>query len=394
MSEPTFELHAARERVQRMLYAASGFGGLVFGGILFGKIVSQFQELNNIYAITAVAFGVVLPASLVFLARMLPLKALRAYVATIVLGFVAMQVLWLPAITTGTTESDPWLQGFNAVHGTMLAVLLATRVAWSYALVQGPLVAIVQYVSTGTDVKAALLNGVGAVLFCGITVGVALALMGAASSQDVSAARARAQASVEASKRTRQREQARIDAIVHDNIMSVLLVASREEHSPRVASQAKSALSSVATLSIDDDAEKPDYAPDDAIIALRTAVTDQASQVAFWHSSVGRTPIPAVVIQAFSEAIAEAVRNSLLYAGGEAGDFVHRVVTVNLTDDTLRATIQDTGRGFIAKAVSERRLGIRVSILERMRLLPGGEAKIDSQPGRGTTITLTWVRQR
>jgi len=370
---------------------AVGIGAIVFGGILVGKILSQLDDLNAVFGLIAVAFGIVLPASLVVLAWTLPELILNRFAAAVVIGFVSVQLLWVPFLTVDVAMEDPWLQGVTAVHGTLAAVVWRHRLVWLYAVVQGPLVAIVEIGATDHDVKTAALNGVGATLFSGILIGVALALVSAAEHQDLVAARARAHASIEASTRTRQREQARINAIVHDDIMSVLLIAGRENHSPRVAEQAVSALASVATLTVRSD-DVPDYSPSEAIIALRAAVTDHASQVAFWHSSVGTRSVPADVVEAFSESIAEAVRNSLIH-GGDGDGFVHRVVTVNLTDNTLRATIQDTGRGFNPKAVAQRRLGIRVSIFERMELLTGGGAALDSMPGRGTTVTLTWVRK-
>jgi signal transduction histidine kinase len=87
------------------------------------------------------------------------------------------------------------------------------------------------------------------------------------------------------------------------------------------------------------------------------------------------------------------VRNSVLHSGG-TGDSVQRIVTVNMTNDAIRATIQDNGRGFNLKTVNDRRLGIRVSIYEKMRLVSGGDAEVDTRPGRGTTVTLTWMRRR
>ena len=386
--------HRARERVQRVLYMATGFGGVIFGVLLGPKISDQFSELQPAFAWAALAFGVVIPAAFTILAWVLPIDVLHVIAGCTVVGFVTLELLWQPAMVVPelADKAAPWMWGVNATHAVMATVLVRRAWVFLYPVLQGPIVALVGYAATGDELKVGILDGVGAVLFCSILTGAAFALVKAAEQQDLLAARTRAQASIEAIKRTREREQARINAIVHDDIISVLLVASREDPTRRLAEQAESALASIATLSMDSD-EVKDYERPEAIAALRAAVTDTAPYVEFWHSSAGEATIPAPVIEAFTEAISEAVRNSVLHAGGD-DDYVHRVVTVNLTDGGIRATIQDTGRGFNPRVVNDRRLGIRVSIVERMRLLEGGSAEIESRPGQGTIVTLGWMRPR
>ncbi|MCJ7827372.1 MAG: hypothetical protein MUP36_03945, partial [Demequinaceae bacterium] len=342
MSDQRPDRHRARERVQRVLYMASGFGGIVFGGLLAGKITSQFSEVQPLFGWASLVIGVLIPSSFTVLAWILPLRVLHGVAACTAGSFVVLQLLWLPAMTVPelADQAAPWMWGFNANHALMVAVLLHRNIAFLYAAIQGPIVAIIGWAATGNEFRLSLLDGVGAIVFCTILISAALALIQASERQDLVAARTRAQASIEAIKRTREREQARINAIVHDDIISVLLVASRDQPSRRLAEQAESALASIATLSVDSD-EVQDYERAEAIAALRTAVTDTAPNVDFWHSSSGDTPIPAPVIESLTEAIAEAVRNSVIHAGAE-GDYVHRVVTVNLTDGAIRATIQDS----------------------------------------------------
>jgi len=392
VSDKPPDRHRARERIQRVLYMATGFGSMIFGGLLAGKISSQFSEVQPLFAWAAFAFGILIPASFTVLAWTLPLRLLNGIAASTAGVFVLLQLLWLPAMTVPELAdlSAPWMWGVNATHAVLIAVFTRRNVAFLFAAIQGLIVAFVGNAATGNELRLSLLDGVGAIVFCAILIGVSLALVQAAERQDLVATRTQAQASIEAVKRTREREQSRINAIVHDDIISVLLVASRENPSRRLAEQAESALASIATLSVDAD-EAPDYERTEAITALRTAVTDTAPMVDFWHSNSGEAPIPSPVIEALTEAIAEAVRNSVIHAGGD-DDYVHRIVTVNLTDGGIRASIQDSGRGFNPRSVNDRRLGIRVSIYERMRQLEGGDAEVDSRPGRGTIVTLRWMR--
>jgi two-component sensor histidine kinase len=385
------DLHRARERIERALFMSTGIGGLVFGGLLAGRISSQWSELEPAFAASAVLVGVILPATLTGLAWVLPIRVLRAMAGGIAVCFVILQFLWVPSMVVPHLEDGaaPWMQGVNAAHATMAAVVWRNRYVWLYGVAQGPIVANVRYLATGGDLRGALLDGLGAIVFCIILMLAAAALIEAAQQQDLVAARARAQAALEAASRTREREQARINAIVHDDIMSVLLYAAREESGPRLAEQAESALASIATLSVDPE-EAPDYHPTEVVTALRAAVSDAGEAVEFWNSLDSELDIPARVVDAFTEATSEAVRNSILHGGDDPG--VSRVVRVSITDGGIRTVVHDTGRGFNVRGVHDRRLGIRVSIFERMRLLQGGSADIDSRPGQGATVTLSWAR--
>lgn len=385
------DLHRARERIQRALYMATGLGALIFGGLLAGRISSQWSELNPAFAVSAMLVGVAIPATLCGLAWILPLRVLDAMAGGVVVAFVMLQLLWVPSMVTPhlADGAAPWMQGVNAVPAMLAAIVWRHRLVWLYAVAQGPIVAMVRYLATGSDVRAALLDGLGAIVFCTILMLTAAALINAAQQQDLVAARARAQASLEAASRTREHEQARINAIVHDDIMSVLLYAAREDPGPRLAEQAESALASIATLSIDP-GEAPDYHPTEVVTALRAGVSDAGEAVDFWSSVNGERPIPANVVEALTEATSEAVRNSVLHAGDDPA--ISRVVRVAITEGGIRVTIQDSGRGFSVRGVHDRRLGIRVSIFERMRLLDGGSAEVASRPGQGATVTLTWLR--
>lgn len=66
------------------------------------------------------------------------------------------------------------------------------------------------------------------------------------------------------------------------------------------------------------------------------------------------------------------------------------IVTLNFSPETLEVTIKDNGKGFsfedISGLSSQGKLGL-IGIQERVRLL-GGIFKIDSKPGKGTTVSV------
>jgi signal transduction histidine kinase len=61
---------------------------------------------------------------------------------------------------------------------------------------------------------------------------------------------------------------------------------------------------------------------------------------------------------------------------------------VSLTEkhDGLQIVVEDAGKGFDPKVISEKRYGL-AGIRDRARLL-GGDARIESQPGAGARITV------
>ena len=59
----------------------------------------------------------------------------------------------------------------------------------------------------------------------------------------------------------------------------------------------------------------------------------------------------------------------------------------------IQVEVGDDGAGFELAAVPTERLGVRVSILERMSSA-GGHAEITSAPGSGTRVVLSWPDER
>ncbi len=382
--------HMAREQIRRTFYIWIGVGALIFGALHFAQIMRQLDELNVIYGYAAVAASVVMPTALIVVAWLAPSSVTHVYARSITVLFVAAQVAWVPFMTVASADQAPWLQSVNGIPCVIAAVAWRHRWVWAYVFAQLPVVAISGYFAVGDGWRDPLLAGVLSVMFGGILAGVGLAIVAAADRQDQVADVARAQASIEASTRTREREQARINGMVRDEVMSALVLAAREERSPGVVARAKAALVHIGTISAVE--EKPqDYTPVGVIAALRAITEDSGGAVEFWHTNSSRTPVPADVVQSIIEAVTEAVRNSLVHGGDEDG-LVQRLVRVTMADHSIVVKVEDTGRGFNVASVPARTLGIRVSIMKRMKSLRGGDAVIESRPGRGTVVTVSWRR--
>ena len=98
--------------------------------------------------------------------------------------------------------------------------------------------------------------------------------------------------------------------------------------------------------------------------------------------------MPVSVGEAIASAAQQAMFNSVQHAGDSPR--IRRWVTIKgVRPGGIDVEIGDNGAGFAADAVPTERLGVRVSIIERIANA-GGIARIASSPGNGTIVSLRW----
>ncbi|MFF2052703.1 sensor histidine kinase [Leifsonia sp. NPDC058194] len=100
-----------------------------------------------------------------------------------------------------------------------------------------------------------------------------------------------------------------------------------------------------------------------------------------WHGS-GQVLLPSDVLDSFLLALGECLENVRRHSGVNEAH-------VTITDDetTVRAMVTDAGKGFDVATIEEGRLGYTESIVARLRDV-GGNARLFSSPGSGTTVVL------
>ena len=223
------------------------------------------------------------------------------------------------------------------------------------------------------------------------------------------------------------------DNFIHDHILSVLkAVPTVPVASPRLRRSADEALAS-----LDEAAER--RAPARSASELFRTLGERLRAIGdddVISSSIDQDPpVPRDTAQAFEDAAAEALRNSLAHAAGdppdractpgreatdreaapdreatgreaapdrasapgrasapdrEAAGRITRTATLRSGPDGVVVTISDDGRGFDPERVPPGRHGVTGSIMTRMHDA-GGTARIDTAPGTGTTVTLSWT---
>jgi signal transduction histidine kinase len=186
-------------------------------------------------------------------------------------------------------------------------------------------------------------------------------------------------------------ERVQVDSIVHDSILTALLAAARANTAQTQALAAGMAEGAIASLRY----SERGTVDDENVVSLRTIarrVAEAASQLATPFEvrtrDIAARSLPAMVAEALYSASVQAMVNSVQHAG--SGPRVKRWVVVR-GRDLFGAEIEigDTGTGFDPSALPSSRLGVRVSIVERVTSVGGGVI-IDSSLDEGTVVGIQW----
>jgi len=100
-----------------------------------------------------------------------------------------------------------------------------------------------------------------------------------------------------------------------------------------------------------------------------------------WHGT-GQVLLPSDVLDAFLLSLAECLENVRRHSG-----VTDAHVTITEDDTTVRAMITDSGVGFVLDDVDSASLGFKESVVARLKDV-GGQARLFSTPGSGTTVVL------
>ena len=122
---------------------------------------------------------------------------------------------------------------------------------------------------------------------------------------------------------------------------------------------------------------------------LRAALTTFSAPFTVRVENAGGVELPVEAVEALYSAAVQAMVNSLQHAD-EPGHATRRELRISgVRAGGCVIEVADDGVGFDRHDVPDERLGLRVSIEERIANA-GGVADIRSQPGHGTTVTVAW----
>ena len=188
---------------------------------------------------------------------------------------------------------------------------------------------------------------------------------------------------------SRARARRRADNFIHDRILSVLKVIPTESTEPaQLRASAREALTDLDTAAAEPD--EPSARSSELLAALtRRLRAIGGDDVVISDSITKNLNLPQETAQALIDAAAEALRNSLTHATGPDRGPIMRTAALRSDADGVTVTVSDDGRGFDPEHTGASRYGVSGSIITRMRDAQG-QALIDSSPGAGTTVTLSW----
>lgn len=378
--------------IVRAMARGVGVGGVVFGGLAIADFVRQYPTIAPAWDVAiAVAYLLATIALAVgsWFGDMRMLRMLAGILAGIYLVGLVTFAFAIPVMPIGAPTDVPWITTLMVIGTSAAAISLPTGFAWAYLGVTAVLIAVDRLLYCGMGAMLGSVQGtLFQLFFCGIFVALAIASRRLGRLLDAAGLAAETETRRNAAQSARTRERRRIDALIHDNVLSVLLASAVGGADAVVAEQARRALRQIERYGVDGDAEPVTAAQ--LVWELQSIATDIAPQAEFRYELQTDRPPPADITAAITEATSEALRNSMAHANADDREAT-RAVHVHLDDGGVAVLVLDDGVGFDAKAIPTNRLGVSVSIVGRMYGIPGGYAAIESEAGRGTTVRIGWI---
>ncbi|MGK2855494.1 MAG: sensor histidine kinase [Microbacteriaceae bacterium] len=382
-----------RATVDQLVAMVSAIGGMIFGVLAIPTLIQQAPQLSLAWTIPTAVF-IYLGIVVIWLAA-LTRQFRRTFNTVFAIVFMAAVISW-PLVTPADVVLDqrPWLWQLINVGTATAVVGMSAWVATVYTIgVPIAFSAITLLPSGGGLDPATAAIDAGYAVILGLAVLVMMTSYRQLGSQvDRSQAEALDGYSRAARAEAAEAERREVDMLIHDSVLTTLIAASRAEQPEERRIVARMAANALANL---EHTELPRHSESaTSFLKLRDrlaeafAVIDAPVEVSTLGPMIGTMPVPAG--EAIYSAALQAVQNSIRHAGGNE---VERTVTMQATaEGVITITVRDTGSGFDPAMVPVERLGIRLSIIERIEAA-GGEVSIRSGPGQGTAVTLVWPAQ-
>ena len=390
LSGPRVPLNpVSRRQIEVVIARSAAILGLVFGAQTIPALLDQSSQLNSLAVVAIVlVFAGPLVAVIAFITR----RFVRAVSTYMTLSWVVAMALWPLFVVGGELRGPdrPWLWYLLTVATAAAAVAWPAWAA-TVALVVLPLVygAVRIFPAGGSaQITLVLLDILYSLILGGTALVIISLLRQAAASVDLAQSTALDRYAHAVRQHATEVERMQVDAIVHDSVLTTLLSAARsrtpeaETLAAKMAQNAMGHLRDAAVTAPDDLARVPIVQLAERILA--TSTTFECSfALASYRTADG--DVPGGVAEAIYSAAAQAMVNSAQHAG----DSARRWWSFAGSEESIVVVVADSGLGFHAASVSRARIGVRVSIIERMANA-GGVVDIDSAPGSGTAITITW----
>ena len=382
----------SRRQVDKVFSRSVGGFGIVFGLQTIPWVLNQLDEAQPIW------LWIVIPALFGWLLVVLALSVAQKWARP---AHGVFPVLYLLALITWPIFILPGAEVFTGIHWLNYLITVATAMAtiafsttWAtiYLFVAPAVYVIVRLMPAGGNApwELALLEGVFAIILGGGILILGTMLRQAASAVDTAQATAIDRYGHAVRQHATEVERVQVDSIVHDSVLTTFISAARAYTPEAMALAATMAGNAIGHLR---DAALVSPA-DDTVVRLSVvserivdAANAQPEPFELRVRSVGTRSMPVQAAESIYSAAVQAMVNSLRHAGPAT---TSRWLSIRgVSPGGIEVVVGDDGEGFVMADVPGERLGVRVSIVERMANA-GGRAVILSAPGEGTTVTIRW----
>lgn len=383
-----------RAQVETITARALGLFGLVFGAQTIPLALEQSAALvdGTGAALMAVLYGSIVALAVATITKVAVRAACLAFA-----GLFAAALLAWPFLVddpAALADSTPWLYYLLTVATTAAVVALQPVWAAAYTFVIPAIYGVIRLSPEGgaAEPLLAVLDAMYAVVLGVVVLAIVTMLRQAAEAVDSAQEAALQRYDVAARQHANEIERVKIDALVHDSVLTTLLSAAAAVTPEQQALAARMARDAVKRL---DEASASGPRAFDRVglpvlvRRLRAALTTFSTPFTVRVVNAGGVELPVEAVEALYTATVQAMVNSLQHAD-EPGRQARRELRIRgVRAGGCVIEIADNGAGFDPARVPAERLGLRVSIEERMANA-GGTAEVSSRLGHGTTITVAW----
>ncbi len=176
----------------------------------------------------------------------------------------------------------------------------------------------------------------------------------------------------------------RMNSFIHDHILSVLISVASGLANRRILTTTASQTLAILDQRVDDQSSSSSA---QLFEHIRRMAHELSPRIAISEHHPESVTLPPGVGAALFDATHEALTNSFRHAATADYSEPSIHLRLSITDEGASITIDDDGNGITPQDLDTARLGIRRSILDRMRAA-GGRASVSSLPGRGTRVIL------
>ncbi|KRE26022.1 sensor histidine kinase [Agromyces sp. Soil535] len=383
-----------RAQVETVSGRALGLFGLVFGAQTLPLALAQSSALieGAGAALMAVLYGAMVTTAVATIAKVAVRGAALAFAVIYALALVAWPFLVVdPAALEGQA---PWLYYLCTVATTAAVVALAAPLATAYTIVVPAVYGVIRLLPAGGGAVPllAVLDAMYAVILGVVVLIIVTMLRQAAEAVDGAQEAALQRYDLAARQHATENERVKVDALVHDSVLTTLLSAAAAKSPEEQALAARMARDAVKRL--DEAGAAGPRALERVglpvlVRRLRAALTTFSAPFTVRVVNAGGVELPVEAVEALYSASVQAMVNSMQHAD-EPGRGTRRELRIRgVRAGGCVIEVADNGVGFEREHVPGERLGLRVSIEERMENA-GGSAEISSRPGQGTSVTVAW----